>query len=151
MRKIALIILVVLIMTITACTTAAGSGTDEKVVNQYLNGKTILWQHVTDVNKAAVWYEENLGITRLDQIDGMIFLSINGDETELALIQSNEKSLPPYAVIDFQTDDIQKLYQHLQSKSVKVDPLTNPGGPYWEFHFYDPDGNKMKMHGYANA
>ncbi len=148
MRQIIQIILVILIMTLTACNTNAGSGKDEGAVNRYLNGKTIIWQHVKDVNKAAIWYEENLGLTRLDQIDGMVFLSINGDNTKLALIKSIEESVSSYAIVDFQTDDIKKIYQQLQNKSVKVDSLANPGGPYWEFHFYDLDGNKMKIHGY---
>jgi hypothetical protein len=60
--------------------------------------------------------------------------------TESWLKSGDRYEMPAYC---FRTQDIATLYEYAQQHTIKTEPLTDHGW-FWEFDFYDLDGNKFK-------
>lgn len=119
-------------------------------MNLFFNGKVVFWLHVSRFDEAVEWYKEYLGLPLADNMGDIAFFRLNDDQTKLALVKSNLENPKTHAVLDLQSDNIKKTYQLLKGRGVRVDDLVNPYWVYHEFHFYDLEGNKLKIHGFSN-
>jgi hypothetical protein len=61
--------------------------------------------------------------------------------TESWLKSGDRYEMPAHC---FRTQDIATLYEYTQQHTIKTEPLTDYGW-FWEFDFYDLDGNKFKV------
>ncbi|MUT65376.1 VOC family protein [Paenibacillus sp. NEAU-GSW1] len=119
-------------------------------MNLFFNGKVVIWLHVRNFEEAVEWYKEYLGLPLADNMGDIVFFRLNDDQTKLALVKSDLENPKTHAVLDLQSDNIKKTYQLLKGRGVRVDDLDNPYWVYHEFHLYDLEGNKLKIHGFSN-
>ncbi|WP_273853071.1 VOC family protein [Guptibacillus spartinae] len=111
---------------------------------------------VTDLDKATVWYEENLGVTKIDEWGegtgkGAGFYFPNGP-TQLGLVQVETSQPTEFQVqneqknsyFNFLVEDIYAFYHDLKCEGVKTSEIEKFGGMTC-FDFYDPDGNPFSV------
>ncbi|WP_238651411.1 VOC family protein [Paenibacillus piscarius] len=100
---------------------------------------------VHDMEAAARFYQETLGINLLFQIPNMAFLECNGLQIVLSVAE-DPRFDHPSSVFYFKVDDIQSAYDTLVER--KVHFLDQPhivaemgGTATWMTFFQDPDQN----------
>ncbi|MDH3647832.1 MAG: VOC family protein [Gammaproteobacteria bacterium] len=102
-----------------------------------------------DVDRAAAFYRDILGLTELFCTGGMAFLSCGGIRLMISP-PSAEEFDHASSILYFDVVDIQAAYEDLQARGVEF-----VGGPHcigqmgesdvWNAHFRDPDGNLMSL------
>ncbi len=116
-----------------------------------LTGIDAVYLPVTDKEKASAWYVEHFGLV----IEGdhllagkqEIFLIESREhrplrfETNVWLKEEERFEMP---VICFHSSDIAQHYEYAVEKRIHVEELYDRGW-FWEFDFYDCDGNKLKV------
>lgn len=107
---------------------------------------------VTDLGKAVKWYEDNLGVTKIDSWDGGVGFYFPNDDTQLALIQVGESQSTEFTIstdskngyYNFLVDDIEEAYEKLHENGVVTTEIDAFGGMK-VFDFYDLDGNTFSV------
>ncbi|MEF3302255.1 VOC family protein [Paenibacillus sp. GYB003] len=118
-----------------------------------INGRVVVWQFVDHLPEAVRWYSDTFGLASSDNIGHAYFFPIN-DNTTLALSVSemNGKTIgaPGSEALDLQCDDIFHTHKALLEKGVRVEPeMRNPAWIYHEFFVWDPEGNRIRLHGFV--
>jgi catechol 2,3-dioxygenase-like lactoylglutathione lyase family enzyme len=109
---------------------------------------------VTDVERSARWYEENLHADKnymdekkaiLDLANQSFFLvKANGNETaNFTDDDGHERSSLTFEVEGL--DRLKALHHDLQEKGVQIGEIEDRGHPGNNFVFYDLDGNKFDV------
>lgn len=100
---------------------------------------------VHDMEAAARFYQETLGLNLLFQIPNMAFLECNGLQIVLSVAE-DARFDHPSSVFYFKVDDIQSAYETLAGQNVHF--LDQPhivaemdGTATWMTFFQDPDEN----------
>ncbi|XEC94517.1 VOC family protein [Paenibacillus tarimensis] len=121
----------------------------KKIGNPLLKTVDCIRIPVTDYHKAAVWYEEYLGLTRKDPEgnvmilgDGMWMFLGNSEGQISHFINVNGLERESFT---FETEDIATLHQSLTSSGTYVEPIVDHGGCGLQFSFKDPDGNRFHI------
>ncbi|TYS18578.1 VOC family protein [Rossellomorea vietnamensis] len=103
---------------------------------------------VTDLKKSASWYEENLGVKKIDEWEGGAGFYFPSGSTQLGLVETTAPQPTEFAIhgkkknvyFNFVVEDINDVHQQLQSRGVVTTHIEDFGGMKC-FDFYDPDGN----------
>lgn len=112
---------------------------------------------VSDIKKAAAWYEETFGLAVMSsgRADGVILVLGNGQW--LFLLETKEKRTANFVTdqwegrdyemfsLTFEVDNIVELHKRLRDRGAYVEPLVDQGGCGLQFKFKDPDGNKFNV------
>ena len=107
---------------------------------------------VTDVQKSASWYINNLGVEKIDGWEaGAGFYFPNGS-TQLALIKVDVPQPTEFVIQDrkknvyynFVVQDIEAAHKHLAGNGVVTTAIEDFGGMRG-FDFFDPDGNPFSV------
>ena len=108
---------------------------------------------VRDVDKAADFYVDVLGLTLRRKMFGINFLGIREDTShELALMPLPADAAPPdptrvgmyHFAWEMDTfEDLEKLHDRLQAKNVRIGGYS-PDPNSANVMFFDPDGNEME-------
>lgn len=99
--------------------------------------------HVKDFQNAIQWYESVLDFEVRWKNEEGGYCALNIGETPLTLVRSKEVVNPSdNCLFNFYTADIEKAYEHLQSRGVEVFPIEDFGGVQ-SFEFLDLEGNKL--------
>jgi hypothetical protein len=115
-----------------------------------LTGIDSVYISVSNKQQSADWFVEHFGLV----VEGDHLLA---GKVEVFLVQANDdqsrnfftkhwlKNGNQYEMpaICFRAQEIANLYKYAQQHDIKADPLVDRGW-FWEFDFYDLDGNKFK-------
>ncbi|XEC96757.1 VOC family protein [Paenibacillus tarimensis] len=122
--------------------------------NQFINGRVVLWQFVEDLPRAVQWYSDTFGIESSDNIGHAYFFPIN-EKTALALsvsqLDGEKIGSSNSEMLDLQCEDIYYTHKILMEKGITMEAeVRNPAWIYHEFFLWDPDGNKIRLHGFVH-
>lgn len=103
--------------------------------------KSIAWfQEVLGLE--FIWHSEEAGLAQLNLPSGqMMFLNQTDDDTKANFTVNGKQ----HNVIGFQTDDMEKLYNHLKLHDVVTEPVVDDGEGNLFLHFFDMDGNMFNV------
>ncbi|GAA0342673.1 hypothetical protein GCM10008967_36400 [Bacillus carboniphilus] len=98
--------------------------------------------HLKDLEKAKEWYKMVFPFEIESEKEGD-YVSFKMEGTGLVLLQTHHKEITPlpYSVFFFETNDVDGVFQELQEKGVKTDPITSYGEGMRGCSVYDPEGN----------
>ncbi|MGF2616444.1 VOC family protein [Rossellomorea vietnamensis] len=107
---------------------------------------------VTDLKKSSIWYEENLGVKKIEQWEDGAGFYFSTSSTQLGLVEVAAPQPTEFAInrekknvyFNFVVDNIDDVYQHLQNKGVITTDIEDFGGMRG-FDFYDLDGNTFSV------
>jgi len=116
---------------------------------------------VTDVERAAAWYERVLGMSLRSPVEpgrgaimvmeegGWLFLLPSPDMTPLTFAttgwEEDGQSFEMFPIC-FETSQIQRLYASLKEAGTWVEQeIRNEGSCGFQLNFKDPDGNKYQV------
>ncbi|HLY59282.1 MAG TPA: VOC family protein [Terriglobia bacterium] len=113
---------------------------------------------VREMDRAATFYRDKLGLAVQFEIPGFTFLNTGGvtlclSEPLARALAGPSQPLAGVAELVFSVDDVQSAYEALAAKGVKftLEPH-NVTGTQWAANFDDPDGHKLSIFGpRANA
>lgn len=103
---------------------------------------------VSDVDRAATFYEEVLGLPVLMRFPGIAFMDAAGVRLYLAVVP--ETDFQGRATIYFWVDDVSETYGRLKARGASVRqephiPYTAPDYDLWMAFVTDPDGNQIGL------
>ncbi|WP_339235395.1 VOC family protein [Oceanobacillus sp. FSL W7-1281] len=107
---------------------------------------------VTNIEKAADWYEKYLGAQKINSWDNGAGFYLAAGSTQLALIKAESEQPVAFitegrqknAYYNFVVDDIEAAHHHFQSHNVETTEINNFGGMKC-FDFFDLDGNPFSV------
>ena len=103
---------------------------------------------VTDIDRAAAFYRDSLGMKLLFQFPGMAFFDCDGIRL---MLSGSELSKEKYSsIIYFKVPDIQKAHQTLRDRGVPFEGEPHlvaslPAHDLWMAFFRDPDRNLLAL------
>lgn len=99
--------------------------------------------HVSDLEKAAKFYDEILGLEKKYRYSSYVGFECGGVEIGLApKLTEGQKVSPVSPSVEFLVDDAEKVYRELKNKGVKlIKELREETWGGKEATFTDPDGN----------
>ena len=100
---------------------------------------------VSDLQRAAVFYEQVLGLSKKYKYSSYAGFDCGGVEIGLVPGEPAEH-IPGVPVVDFLVEDIDEAYQALSTKGVQF--LKPPQDTQWGSRlavFTDPDGNRLQL------
>jgi catechol 2,3-dioxygenase-like lactoylglutathione lyase family enzyme len=103
--------------------------------------------HVSNLEKAAKFYEETLGLEKKYEYSSYVGFECGGVEIGLApKITEGQKVSPLSPSVEFLVDDVEKVYRELKNKGVKIikELHEDPWGGK-QATFTDPDGNILEI------
>lgn len=102
--------------------------------------------YVSDLQKAAKFYEETLGLERKYTCSSYVGFECGGVEIGLIPKTREEKANPSSPSVDFLVDDIDKAYETLKRKGVKfIKELHEEAWGGKQATFTDPDGHMLEI------
>jgi catechol 2,3-dioxygenase-like lactoylglutathione lyase family enzyme len=103
--------------------------------------------HVSDLKKASKFYGEILGLEKKYEYSSYVGFECGGVEIGLNPKPRREEcDEQTSSSVEFLVDDVEKVYNHLKSKSVKfVKELHEESWGGKEASFTDPDGNVLEI------
>ncbi|MEM3769785.1 MAG: VOC family protein [Candidatus Bathyarchaeia archaeon] len=103
--------------------------------------------YVSDLEKAAQFYEEILGLEKKYEYSNYVGFECGGVEIGLIpKLRKEEHVAPTSPSVEFLVDDIEKFYNKLKSKNVKfVKELHEEPWGGKQATFTDPDGNILEI------
>lgn len=107
---------------------------------------------VTDIQKSTVWYENNLGVKRIDQWEEGAGFYFPSGSTQLALVKVDTPQPTEFTVkgkkknvyYNFVVEDIEAVHRQLKTNGVVTTDIEDFGG-IKGFDFFDPDGNPFSV------
>ena len=107
---------------------------------------------VTDVQQSTSWYENNLGVKKIDSWEEGAGFYFPGGSTQLALIKVDAKQPTEFVIqgrkknvyFNFVVQDIEAAHKHLAENGV-VTTAIEDFGDMKGFDFFDPDGNPFSV------
>ena len=103
--------------------------------------------YVSDLEKAAKFYEETLGLEKKYEYSSYVGFECGG--VEIGLIQKlkeGQKVGPTSPSVEFLVDDVEKVYNELKNKEVKfIKELHEEPWGGKQATFTDPDGNILEI------
>lgn len=117
------------------------------------NARLVAFAACTDLDRAAAFYVERLGLSLLERTP--FALVLDGGGTQLRVTRVEERAPASYTVLGWTVDDLDVTVEALRSRGVTFtrypgmeqdehDAWTAPGGSriVW---FTDPDGNVLSL------
>jgi glyoxylase I family protein len=107
---------------------------------------------VTDIEKSTEWYQNYLGVKRIeDWEDGAGFYLPTGS-TQLALVKVDSRQPTEFIIkgnqknsyYNFIVDDIETAHQHFKNNGIVTTEIDDFGGMKF-FDFFDLDGNPFSV------
>jgi predicted enzyme related to lactoylglutathione lyase len=117
---------------------------------------------VADLRRALAWYQSALGLSHTwsDEHHAMLTEAPEANHEakstgiSILLVQTSDSSRLGFhnpgnglyhSVLDFRTDDLEGLHQHLLLQGVRVDDLKPPVNSWapWGFGFFDSEENRL--------
>ena len=103
---------------------------------------------VRDVQRAAAFYRDTLGVPFLFEAPGMAFFQAG--EVRLLLGLPEKKTAEPSSILYFKVDDMNAAYHALAERGVTFthEPRIVHRGAQndvWLAHFHDPDHNELAL------
>ena len=107
---------------------------------------------VTDVQKSTSWYENNLGVKKIDSWEEGAGFYFPSGSTQLALVKVATPQPTEFVIqgkkknvyYNFVVQDIEAVHKRLQENGVVVTDIEDFGGMKG-FDFFDPDGNPFSV------
>ena len=107
---------------------------------------------VTDVQKSTSWYENNLGVKKIDSWEEGAGFYFPSGSTQLALVKVATPQPTEFVIqgkkknvyYNFVVQDIEAVHKSLQENGVVVTDIEYFGGMKG-FDFFDPDGNPFSV------
>ena len=107
---------------------------------------------VTDVQQSTSWYENNLGVKKIDSWEEGAGFYFPSGSTQLALIKVDAKQPTEFVIqgqkkntyYNFIVQDIEAAHKHLAENGV-VTTAIEDFGDMKGFDFFDPDGNPFSV------
>jgi methylmalonyl-CoA/ethylmalonyl-CoA epimerase len=104
---------------------------------------------VTDVERAAAFYRDVLGLRHLFTVPRMAFFDCAGVRLLLGLPETGEERRPG-AIIYFRVEDIAAAAAALRARGVRFEQepamvARMPDHELWMAQFRDPDGNALEL------
>lgn len=107
---------------------------------------------VTDIQKSTVWYENNLGVKKIDSWEEGTGFYFPSGSTQLALVKVDTPQPTEFVVkgkqknvyYNFVVQDIEAVHKQLKANGVVTTDIEDFGGMKG-FDFYDPDGNPFSV------
>ena len=103
--------------------------------------------YVSDLKKAVEFYEEAFGLEKECEYSSYVGFECGGVEIGLTPRRKEEEQVSLVSPsLEFMADDVDKVYEHLESKGVKFikEPHDEPWGGR-QATFTDPDGNILEI------
>lgn len=112
---------------------------------------------VSNVELAAEWYKETLGLTVRPRNPGEGAILVLGNGQWLFLLETKEKKTANFVTdqwegddyemfsLTFEVENIVEVHKRLRESGVHVEPLIEEGSCGLQFKFKDPDGNKFNV------
>lgn len=103
--------------------------------------------YVSDLKRAKKFYEETLGLEKKYEYSSYVGLECGGVEIGLIpKLKEGQKTSPLSPPVNFLVDDVEKVYNELKQKGVKVikELHEEPWGGR-QATFADPDGNIIEI------
>ena len=108
---------------------------------------------VSDLERAKRWYEEKLGLTPKEAMEGGAWYECNGGWFFLAV--SSFAGTAQNTVAGWTVKEIEKVMEELRGRGVEFEDYDMPGiktenglmasGPFKAAWFKDPDGNTLEI------
>jgi catechol 2,3-dioxygenase-like lactoylglutathione lyase family enzyme len=114
-----------------------------------ISGTDFITIGTTDIDRAAEFYGDVLGLTRSKQWGKMPAIEFETGSLTLAVMQSDAFGLefkPNNHPIEFHVDDFEGARAELESRGVKFEGETLDSGVCYQTFFSDPDGNALAIH-----
>lgn len=107
---------------------------------------------VTDIQKSTVWYENNLGVKKIDHWEEGAGFYFPSGSTQLALVKVDTPQPTEFTVkgkkknvyYNFVVEDIEAVHRQLKTNGVVTTGIEDFGGMKG-FDFFDPDGNPFSV------
>jgi catechol-2,3-dioxygenase len=104
---------------------------------------------VSDLQRAAIWYIENLGFKIVKE--DSIYLELRSEHGIRIMLIPKENNINSHmnysngvqASYGFTVTDLDTIYQQFIEKGIKVGKISNYEGR--SFGFHDPDGNVIEL------
>jgi catechol 2,3-dioxygenase-like lactoylglutathione lyase family enzyme len=118
-----------------------------------MSGELVAFVATVDLDRAAAFYEDVLGLLRTDRSDFAAVFDVNG--TQLRVTKVEDIAPAPYTVLGWRVEDIHSRIGELRQRGVVfltyawIDQdedgvWTAPGGTRVAW-FSDPDGNTLSL------
>jgi len=103
--------------------------------------------YVSDLKRAVEFYEETLGLEKKYEYSSYVGFECGGVEIGLVPKLAEEQKVSPLSPsVEFLVDDVEKVYNELKNKGVKIikELHEEPWGGR-QATFTDPDGNILEI------
>jgi len=116
-------------------------------VNKTIKTVWCITFHVSDLKKAAKFYEEVLGLETKYEFSSYVGFECGGVEIGLIpKLREREQAAPLSPSVEFLVNDVEKFYKKLKNKNVKfVKELHEEPWGEKQATFTDPDGNILEI------
>jgi len=103
--------------------------------------------YVSDLKKAAKFYEETLGLEKKYEYASYVGFECGGVEIGLIPKLTEEQKVSPLSPsVEFLVDDVEKVYKELKNKEVRfIKELHDEPWGGRQATFTDPDGNTLEI------
>lgn len=103
--------------------------------------------YVSDLKRAAIFYEETLGLEKKYEYSSYVGFECGGVEIGLIpKLKEGQKVSPLSPAVEFLVDDIEKVYNELKKRGVNfVKELHEEPWGGRQATFTDPDGNILEI------
>lgn len=112
-----------------------------------VHGVSVIWFPVSDMDRALEFYEQKLGLERVDVHEEWSELEANGLRIGLNARDEESTAGDGGGVLAFQADgDIEEAVEEMRSQGIEfAGGITeHPWGKIASFH--DPDGNSLQLY-----
>ncbi|MFI8684903.1 VOC family protein [Rossellomorea sp. NPDC077527] len=107
---------------------------------------------VTNLEKSTAWYEEHLGLKKIDSWDGGACFYLPNGSTQFGLIEVETPQPTEFIIkgkqknsyFNFVVQDVDSIHEELNGKGVVTSDIDDFGGMRF-FDFFDPDGNPFSV------
>ncbi|WP_227394658.1 VOC family protein [Jeotgalibacillus aurantiacus] len=107
---------------------------------------------VANLEQSSKWYEENLGVKKIDQWDGGAGFYFPESDTQLGLVSVDSPQISEFTAgqgqkngyFNFVVEDIHEAYASFNNKGICTSDIREFGGMKF-FDFFDLDGNPFSV------
>ncbi len=107
---------------------------------------------VTDMERSMAWYEEHLGVKKIDEWEDGVGYALSDGLTQLALVKVGSHQETEFTIrgdrknpyFNFLTENIETVHEGFRKHDITVTDIEDFGGMK-AFDFNDPDGNPFSI------